>query len=121
MMQVAIIEGDDSTCRALSRLVRAAGFEARGFHSAETFLANPNHGGFGCLLVHIRLGGMSGLELFRELRERHVPTPVMFITPVEDPAARTEAVESGSAGFFHQSDPDEMIIEALRRVAVDAL
>lgn len=116
-MKVAIIDDDDSSCRALSRLVRGVGFEPTSFSSAETFLSDPKRSGFACLLVDIQLGGMSGLELVRELIDRHVRTPVLFITALDDPAARTEAVQAGCMGFFRKTDPGEMIIEALNRVA----
>ena len=116
-MKVAIIDDDDSSCRALSRLVRGVGFEPTSFSSAETFLSDPKRSAFACLLLDIQLGGMSGLELFRELLERHVRTPVLFITALDDPAARAEAVQNGCAGFFRKTDPGEMIIAALNRVA----
>jgi FixJ family two-component response regulator len=119
-MKVAIIDDDDSSCRALSRLVRGVGFDPKSFPSAETFLCDPQRAIFGCLLVDIQLGGMSGLELFRELLERRVRTPVLFITALDDPAARTAAVENGCAGFFRKTDPGTMIIEALNRVALES-
>ena len=59
---VAVIDDDASLCRSLARLLQHAGFQAITFESGEQFLADPLRSHFGCLLVDIQLGGMSGIE-----------------------------------------------------------
>jgi FixJ family two-component response regulator len=114
---VAIIDDDVSTCRALSRLLRAVGFEARTFYSGEDFLRNRSGLPFTCLLVDVQLGGISGLELQQILIADGNPTPVIFITAHDDPNVRTEAIRGRCAGFFRKSDPGALIIQALRDLA----
>ena len=115
---VAIIDDDASANRALGRLLRGAGFDPRGFESAESFLADPLRPAFGCLLVDIQLTGMSGLELQRRLQAEGSRLPVIFITAHDDPAARDEAVRRGCVAFFRKTDPGALIVDALRRALV---
>jgi FixJ family two-component response regulator len=113
---VAIIDDDASANRALGRLLRGAGFAPSGFDSAESFLAEPSHPSFACLLVDIQLTGMSGLELQRQLQAEGSGVPLIFITAHDDPVYRTEAIRRGCAGFFRKTDPGALIVDALRRV-----
>ena len=115
---VAIIDDDASANRALGRLLRGAGFDPRGFESAESFLADPMRPAFGCLLVDIQLTGISGLELQRQLQAEGSRLPVIFITAHDDPSAREEAVRRGCVAFFRKTDPGALIIDALRRATV---
>jgi FixJ family two-component response regulator len=115
---VAIIDDDASANRALGRLLRGAGFDPRGFDSAESFLADPLRPTFGCLLVDIQLTGMSGLELQRRLQAQGSRLPVIFITAHDEPAAREEAVRGGCVAFFRKTDPGALIVDALRRAIV---
>lgn len=111
---VAIIDDDDSLCRSLSRLLRAAGFMPIPFLSAEDFLVDPICMHFSCLLVDIQLGGMSGIELQQKLASEGDGVPVIFITAYDDPEVRAEAVRGGCAGFFRKTDAGAEIIEAVR-------
>ena len=115
---VAIIDDDASANRALGRLLRGAGFDPKGYESAESFLADSSRPPFGCLLVDIQLTGMSGLELQRQLQAEGSRTPLIFITAHDDPSARDEAVRRGCAAFFRKTDPGALIIDALRRATV---
>jgi FixJ family two-component response regulator len=116
-IKVAIIDDDASWCRALTRMLRGVGIDATSYASAESFLAARAAPDFACLLVDIQLGGMSGLELFRELRGDAVRTPVIFITAFEEPGQRDEAMLGGCAGFFRKSDPGAVIVSAMRSAA----
>jgi FixJ family two-component response regulator len=113
---VAVIDDDTSLCRSLARLLHLSGFQAITFESAEQFLADPLRGHFGCLLVDIQLGGMSGIELHGKLLELDVRTPVVYITAFDDPRAREAAERLGCAGFYHKSDGGAEIMETVRRI-----
>jgi len=115
---VAIIDDDASANRALGRLLRGAGFDPKGYQSAESFLADSSRPSFGCLLVDIQLTGMSGLELQRRLQAEGSRLPVIFITAHDDPAARDEAVRRGCVAFFRKTDPGALIVDALRRALI---
>jgi FixJ family two-component response regulator len=113
---IAVIDDDPSLCRSLARLLQHAGFQAITFESGEQFLADPLRAHFGCLLVDIQLGGMSGIEMHRRLVADGDRTPVIYITAFDDPRARTEALELGCAGFFRKTDAGTEILEIVRKL-----
>ena len=115
---VAIIDDESSLCTSLSRLLRLANFQPITYPSAETFLADQKHPQFDCLVLDIRLGGMSGLDLFRQLAAQKTHAPVIFITAFDDPEIRAQAEALGCAGYFRKTTPGAEIIEAIRRATL---
>jgi FixJ family two-component response regulator len=111
---IAVIDDDASLCRSLARLLQLAGYQPVSFESAEQFLADPMRNNFGCLLVDIQLGGLSGIEMHRKLVEAGSLTPVIYITAFDDAQAKTQALELGCAGFFRKTDPGAQILERVR-------
>ena len=100
----------------LERIVAAAP-EFRYTLEVIDFLADPLREHFGCLLVDIQLGGMTGVEMHRKLIEQGNRTPVVYITAFDDPRVREEAERLGCAGYFRKSDAGTDILAAVRRVA----
>ncbi len=115
---IAVVDDDISVCTSLCRLLRLARFQPIAYASAEAFLADDQRPGCDCLVLDIRLGGMSGLELLAQLVAQKAQLPVIFVTAVDEPAARAEATALGCAGFFSKSAPGSGIIEAIRRATV---
>jgi len=115
---VAIIDDDESVCRSFGRLLRAADMQPVTYNSAESFLADKKRPQFGCLLLDIQLGGISGLELAQQLAAEGKHTPVIFITAHDDPKARATAEALGCAAYFQKTDSGSEVLEAIRRVAV---
>ena len=114
---VAVVDDDESLCRSLSRLLRLAGFQPISYPSAEAFLADTKHPQFDCLVLDIRLGGMSGLELFRQLAAQNTHPPVIFITAFDDPEMLAHAKALGCAGYFRKTTPGAVIVEAITEAA----
>jgi FixJ family two-component response regulator len=114
---VAVVDDDESLCRSLGRLLRAAGIQPIPYSSAEAFLEDKKHPKFDCLLLDIQLGGMSGIELSRQLAAKSDRTPFIFITGHDDPEARKEALATGCAAFFRKTDAGTDVLEAIRRLA----
>ena len=120
-LYVAVVEDDESVRRSLHRLLQQAGLQTIGFASAEDFLADSMRDHFQCLLLDVRLGGMSGIELQQRLIALGVHKPVIYITSHDDPDAKTEALSTGGCfGYFSKTDPGPRIIEAVRRAASGA-
>ena len=115
---IAIIDDESSIRTSLSRVLRLADFQPISYPSAEAFLADEKHPRFDCLLLDIRLGGMSGLDLFRQIAAQKTHAPVIFITAFDDPEIRAQAEALGSAGFFRKTTPGVEIIEAIRRATL---
>lgn len=114
---VAVIDDDDSLCRSLGRLLYAAGIRFVTYSSAEAFLSDSRRPQFDCLLLDIQLGGMSGIELSRELGAAGSTTPVIFITAFDESDMRERALQSGCAAYLRKTDPAEMVLGAIRAAA----
>jgi FixJ family two-component response regulator len=112
---VAVIDDDEGVCRSLSRLLRAAHFQAITYNSAESFLADTKHPQFDCLVLDVQLGGMSGLELRDRLSGVQNCTPVIFITANDEPEVRAQAKASACAGYFRKTDSGADVLGAIRR------
>lgn len=113
---IAVVDDDESLCRSMSRLLRAAQFQPITYPSAEAFLADTKRPKFDCLLLDIQLKGMSGLDLSRRLSAVKDATPVVFITAHDDPDVRAQAEASDCAGYFRKTDSGADILAAVRRV-----
>jgi CheY-like chemotaxis protein len=114
---VAVVDDDESVCRSFVRLLRAAGMQPISYLSAEAFLADTKRPQFGCLLLDIQLGGMSGIELAQRLVAENRRTPVVFITAHDDPEVRASAEAAGCAAYFRKTDSGKEVLEAIRRAA----
>jgi FixJ family two-component response regulator len=113
---VAVVDDDENVCRSFGRLLRAAGFHAITYDSAESFLADSKRPQFGCLVLDIQLGGISGIELAERLAAVDQRTPLIFITAHDDPEVRSAAKALGCAAYFQKTDPGKEVLEAIRRV-----
>lgn len=117
---IAVVDDDLSACTSLSRLLRLAHFEPVSYLSAETFLADRARPRFDCLVLDVRMDGMSGLELFKQIANNENHPPVIFISAVDEPGVRSEAQALGCVGFFSKSTPGADIIAAIRQATRDA-
>jgi len=117
---VAIVDDDESLCRSLGRLLRASGMSTVVYRSAEEFLGDSQHPPFDCLLLDVQLGGISGIELQRQLAACGEKTPVIFLTAYDDPEWRAQAVAAGCAAYFRKTDAGADVIEAIRQASTRA-
>jgi FixJ family two-component response regulator len=106
---VAIVDDDESVRKALLGLVRAAGFPAEAFASAEEFLASGSSR-FACLIADIRMPGMSGIELQAELNNRNRRIPTIFITAHGDASLKMQAMRAGASEFLLKPFQDEVLL-----------
>lgn len=114
---VAVVDDDESARRSLSRLLQAGHFQPVTYASAEEFLADKKHPKFDCLVLDIRLEGISGLELKKRLSAVKDCTPVIFITAHDDPEVSAQAEACGCAGFLRKTDSGADVLKAIRRAA----
>jgi two-component system, LuxR family, response regulator DctR len=119
-MSTAYIVDDDAAIRdALMWLLKSRSVPAKAWPSAEAFLAEYDENMTGCLLLDIRMNGMTGMELMEQLQERSCRMPVIFLTGHGDVAMAVSALKRGAYDFvekpFNDNDLVDRILEALDR------
>ena len=112
---VAIVDDDASLCHAMDRLLRAAGYHAFTYPSAEAFLQDEGRVCPDCILLDIQLGGMSGFELQTRLASTGSTIPVIFITAHDDPETREQARQTDCVAYLRKTDPGQAVLDAIRR------
>jgi len=111
---VVIVDDDASMGVALDRILRLGGYRSRTFASAEALLASDAAGQAGCLLLDIQLDGMSGFELYEQLRAISPVRPVIFMCGVADAASRRRAAAAGAVVFLAKPFSGRSLLDAVR-------
>lgn len=101
---IAIVDDDDALRDSLDDLLQSVGFWTHGFASAEAFLQSPQVHETACLLLDVRLPGMNGLALQRQMIAANWPIPIIFITSHVDDEARARPGRR-RGGLFVQTVP----------------
>ena len=112
---VSIIDDDASVRKSLARLVRSAGHQVASFASADEFLADDRYGGPGCIVLDVRLPGLSGLGLQEKLGAAEDRMPIIFITGHGDIPMSVQAMKKGAMDFLTKPFEDEVLLEAIRQ------
>ena len=110
---IFVVDDDPDMLRSLARLLKAHGFETRAFPSAEAFLAQADQADATCLILDIQLGGVSGIELRRELSRSGSPVPVVFITANDNEATERAAIEAGCVAFLSKPFTARALLDAV--------
>ena len=95
------------------RLFRTAGFDVSLFSSAEEYLSSPERTGVECLVIDLRLPGMSGLDLLRHLNAESLPS--LLITAHDDDQARDRALAAGALGFFRKPFNNRELVSTVKQ------
>jgi FixJ family two-component response regulator len=111
---IAIVDDDESVQSALQDLMEADGLSARSYGSAEEFLKSGLQSKAACLIVDIRMPGMSGLELQARLKADRFDTPIIFITAHGDARVRMQAMREGAAEFLVKPFDDQVLLSRVR-------
>lgn len=110
---VSIVDDDQSVRESLPDLLREFGFVARAFWSAQQFLESDAVAKTQCMILDVAMPGMSGLELWGELKRRGVKIPVIFITARRDEALRSRLIKDGAVNCLFKPFTDTALLEAL--------
>ena len=111
--QVFVVDDDSSARNGLARLLRTAGHDVRAFASAEEFLDDFDPETFGCLVLDVRMPGMSGQELQAELVARGVRLPIIVVSADDDPETRRAAHRMNAAAFFRKPVDGSALLDAI--------
>jgi FixJ family two-component response regulator len=99
---VAVVDDDQSVRESVAGLIESVGYCVTFFCSAEEFLDSAEINTVGCMIVDVRLPGISGLELFSRMRVHQQSIPTVFITGHVDGSVRTQAIEAGGIAFLYK-------------------
>jgi FixJ family two-component response regulator len=118
--KVFIIDDDPLYRESSERLVRSVGFSVQSFESASDFLASRRPDVPSCLILDVRLPGLSGLDLQQELAEAGVHIPIIFVTGYGDIPMSVQAMKAGAVEFLEKPFRDQVLLDAIRQaIAVD--
>ena len=118
---IHVVDDDASFRTAVTRLLRAANYEVRGYASAAEFLNSDPCAEPGCILLDLRMPGASGLDLQESVERMEVRLPIVFLTGHGDIPASVRAMKGGAVDFLTKPVPRETLLGAIQNaLAVDA-
>ena len=115
---VFVVDDDLSVRRSTERLIRSIGLEVQTFTSAREFLKNPRPKGPACLVLDVRMPGLSGMDLQRELARSEIYIPIIFITAHGDIPMSVRAMKAGAVEFLTKPFRSRSLLDAIR-AAID--
>jgi len=112
---VFVIDDDESVREALKSLIRSVGLRVETFASAREFLQSPRPDLPACLILDVRMPGLSGLDLQRDLAEAHIHIPIIFITGHGDIPMSVRAMKAGAEEFLTKPFRDQDLLDAIQQ------
>jgi FixJ family two-component response regulator len=112
---VFVVDDDPSVRRAIKRLVESVGLRVELFGSAQEFLGRERPDSPNCLVLDIRLPGMSGLDFQRELADAGIHIPIIFITAHGDIPMTVRAMKAGAVEFLTKPFRDQDLLDAIQQ------
>src|SRR5690242_4659581 len=110
---VAVVDDDNSVRKAISRLLRSAGFEARPFGSGVEFLESLSTDLPDCAIVDLHMPNMNGLEVQARISASDLHVPVILITAHDAPGVRERAITAGVAAYLAKPLPEEALLDSI--------
>ncbi|HXQ35518.1 MAG TPA: response regulator [Anaerolineales bacterium] len=111
---ISVVDDDASVLRTTTLLIESLGFRAAGFESAELFLNSGQLHETSCLVVDVRMPGMSGLQLQSHLAGLGCKIPIIFVTAYDDSVSRQQALQAGAVAFLGKPFTDEILLETIQ-------
>ena len=117
---ICIVDDDASLRRSLSNLLMSVGFRVETFSSAEAFLEVVDRASIGCLVLDVRMEGMSGVDLLRRLVTAGSTIPAIMLTAHGDDETRRRSLEAGAVAFLEKPVRSDALIAAVRAALASA-
>jgi len=112
---VFVVDDDQAMRNSLKWLIESVGVQVESFASADEFLVQYQPGRHGCLVLDVRMPGMSGLDLQEQLAQQNINIPIVIITGHGDVPMAVRAMKSGAIDFIEKPFNDEVLLDAIRR------
>ena len=116
---VSIVDDDESLRRSVKNLLTSVGFQVETFASAEAFLQSAHRADTRCVVLDLRMPGMSGLDLLMHLAATGSPIPVVILTAHSDDEARRRMLQAGAVAFLGKPFHGEALLSAVRRALAE--
>lgn len=116
---VSIVDDDESLRRSVKNLLTSVGFQVETFASAEAFLQSAHRADTRCVVLDLRMPGMSGLDLLVHLAATGSPIPVVILTAHSDDEARRRTLQAGAVAFLGKPFHGEALLGAVRRALAE--
>jgi FixJ family two-component response regulator len=112
---VFVVDDDASVREGLESLIRSVGLQVESFGSAQEFLNHPWADVPSCLVLDVRLPGLSGLDLQKRMAQANIDMPIIFITGHGDVPTSVRAMKAGAAEFLTKPFRDQDLLDAIRQ------
>jgi FixJ family two-component response regulator len=110
---IAVVDDDPSVLKALLRLFRSSGFKARGFASGEEFLTTLPFHRYDCLVIDLRMPGMSGVEVQQDIEFIKAGISTIVITAHDEMDSRLKCLSAGAVAYLTKPFDDEVLLQAV--------
>jgi len=111
---ISVVDDDESLRRSVGNFLRSVGFRVETFASAEDFLSSARRENTGCLVLDVRMTGMSGLDLLRYLAAANVRIPAVVLTAHGDEEMRRRCLRAGAVAFLDKPFHGDALLDAVQ-------
>lgn len=112
--RVAIVDDEESVCKAIERLLRSAHMDGLRFPSGEAFLEWLENHSIDCVILDLHMPQVTGFDVMSRMAANHVHTPVIVITGHDSPETHDRAVAAGAAAYLCKPVNDDVLLHAIR-------
>jgi FixJ family two-component response regulator len=115
---IYLVDDEPAVLKAVSRLIRSAGYTINTFNAAEEFLCQRSEGAHGCIILDVSMPGLNGLELQQALFAKGMLLPIIFLTGRGDVPTSVRAMKQGAADFLTKPVNAEQLLSAVAAAVV---
>jgi RNA polymerase sigma factor (sigma-70 family) len=120
-LRVFVVDDDPIVLRALERMLRANDISVETFTSPEAFLQSPPYNGIGCLLLDLKMPGLSGLDVQRAMSRQGISMPIVFLSAQGDVPSTARAMREGAIDFLEKPIDEAQLLAAIDRARLKAV
>ncbi len=119
--QVFAVDDDPIVLRAIERMLRSHSIAVEGFTSPAAFLARPSYDGVACLLLDLKMPGMSGLDVQAAMIAKGISMPIIFLSAQSDVPSTVRAMRGGAIDFLEKPVDEDQLLAALERARLQSI
>ena len=121
VLQVFAVDDDPIVLRAIERMLRSHNIAVEGFTSPDAFLARLPYEGVACVLLDLKMPGLSGLDVQTAMMARGISMPIIFLSAQSDVPSTVRAMRGGAVDFLEKPMDEEQLLAALERARLESV